>query len=187
MSHPLPVRLRRFTRSLMALLALLLSLTVLPAGVASAQAGDRGARPNLVDLEDEVMCIVCERPLSTSAGDAADDQRSVIQGFIDEGLTKQQVKDRLVAEYGEKVLVEGSSPIAAAAPILAALVGGASIWLLIRRRRSASIRRSDPSVSGDGRPGGDGPAPSPASVEAPTLQEPSAEDDARIDAELSER
>ncbi|MDO9353969.1 MAG: cytochrome c-type biogenesis protein CcmH [Solirubrobacteraceae bacterium] len=162
------------------LLALVLALAVLPASVASAQA-DRGARADLVDIEDEVMCIVCERPLSTSGGDAADDQRSVIQGFIDEGLTKQQVKDRLVAEYGEKVLVEGSSPIAAVAPVLAALVGGVSIWLLLRRRFRTTAREDD----ADAGVSGDGGAPAPA--DAAALPEPTAEDDARIDAELSER
>lgn len=151
--------------------SLALLIVLLTAGTAFGQAG-----ADLVDLEDEVVCIVCERPLSTSSGAAAEDQREVIQGLIDDGLTKQQVKDRLVAEYGEGVLVTGRSPGAAIVPIGAALIGVASIALLLRRRRGQRDGGSDGGAAhGEGpRPGTRRPAASP-------------QDDARIDAELAER
>lgn len=160
------------------LVALVLVFLVLPTAEAMSQ-----AKVDLVDIEDEVMCVVCQRPLSTSGGTAADDQRDVIQGFIDEGLTKQQVKDRLVVEYGKAVLVNDKSPVAAAAPIVAAIVGAGSIVLLLRRRRSG-LSRGEPDedraaaelIPTDAEQG-DPLAPSPTS----------AADDARIDAELAER
>lgn len=171
-----PVRRRRLAKR--GLVALILAFLLIPTAVAGAQS-DRGSRADLVDIEDEVMCIVCKRPLSTSGGDAAEEQRSVIQGFIDDGLTKQQIKDRLVSEYGQKVLVDGTSPVAAAAPVVAALIGAASIWLLLRRRLAGSVRRDDEHgpASDDDRSSGGTPA-------APAA---SADDDARIDAELAER
>ncbi|MEH3052816.1 MAG: cytochrome c-type biogenesis protein CcmH [Patulibacter minatonensis] len=159
-------RLRRL------LAALLLALSV---GTALAPAALANVDP--ADLEDEVMCVVCGRPLSTSSGRAADDQRQVIQGFIDEGLSKDQIKARLVDEYGERVLVDDRSGIAAAAPWIAAIVGLTSIGLLLRSRRQR----------------GESPAPAPANAATPdapaaaAVPVVSADDDARIDAELAER
>ncbi len=140
------------------LTAIVLVGALLPASQARANV-------DLVDLEDEVMCVVCERPLSTSGGEAADDQRALMQRLIDQGLTKEEVKDALVDEYGERVLVHDSSPLAGGGPIIAAVVGAGSIVLLLRRRRSGG-----------------------AVVEPPVAPEdPGADDDARIDAELAER
>ncbi len=161
-------RLRRW------LVALVIVGTVLP--VSQAQ-----ANVDLVDLEDEVMCVVCERPLSTSAGPAAEDQRAVMQQMINQGLTKAQIKARLVDEYGERVLVDDGSPVAAAAPFLAAAVGAGSIVVLLRRRKSGDAETDDDRAAND-RPDDTGDDAGPTS--APHL---SAEDDARIDAELAER
>lgn len=122
------------------------------------------------ELEDEVMCVVCGRVLSTSGGPAADDQRAVIAKLAEEGLTKEQIKDRLVDEYGKRVLVDQQSTVAAAAPWAAALAGLASIVLLLRARRSGRLRGDDDT------PAASAPEPTPLS----------ADDEARIDAELDE-
>ena len=153
------------------LTAIVLVGVLLPASQASANV-------DLVDLEDEVMCVVCERPLSTSGGEAADDQRAVIQRLIDQGLTKEQIKDALVDEYGERVLVHDSSPLAVAIPVIAAIVGAGSIVVLLRRRR----RSDDASEAPDGS--GEAPSHSEQTSDAPAV---SAADEARIDAELAER
>ncbi|MDQ8047379.1 MAG: cytochrome c-type biogenesis protein CcmH [Solirubrobacteraceae bacterium] len=133
------------------------------------------ARASLTDIEDEVMCVVCGRPLSTSGGTAADDERAVIQSYIDRGLDKPQIKEQLVREFGKQVLVDNGSPIAGFAPIVAAVVGVLSIAALLRRR---IVRQRGP---GDAEADGDAPA-----GPAPTA-EPTAADQARIDAELAER
>ncbi len=179
-------RLRRW------LVALVLVGAVLPVSQAQPAAGDPVWPPtdfmapslaladvDLVDLEDEVMCVVCERPLSTSAGPAAEDQRAVMQQLINQGLTKAQIKDKLVDEYGERVLVDDGSPLAAAAPFIAAAIGAGSIVLLLRRRRSDGDGSAETGTDGDAGADGDGAADEAAGI--------SAEDDARIDAELAER
>lgn len=137
------------------------------------------ANVTVVDLEDEIMCVVCERPLKTSGGDAADEQRAVIQRLIDEGLTKEQIKARLVDEYGERVLVQDDSPLTIAAPVLAAAVGAGSIVVLLRRRRRDD-EPGDPAAA----PDGDAAAPDDATADA--TPELSAADDARLEAELAE-
>ncbi len=158
-------------------LALLAALIAVGGGLAPVALG----AVSQTDIEDEVMCVQCGRPLATSSGTAADDERQLIQGWIDQGLTKAQIKDRLVSEYGQRVLVHDRSPVAAAAPWLAALAGIASITLLLRRRG----QRGEPAGAGAGdTAAASGPEPSAGGASVPAL---SAEDDARIDAELAER
>lgn len=152
------------------LAAVLLACALASPGLALAQGTPR---TSVADIEDEVMCVQCGRPLATSSGSAADQQRQLMQNWIDEGLDKQQVKNRLVAEYGERVLVNDRSPIAAVAPWLAALAGIASITLLLRRRTQR-----------DGEPAATASAAASAAEPAARV---SAADDARIDAELAER
>jgi cytochrome c-type biogenesis protein CcmH len=62
-------------------------------------------RTSLSSVEDEVMCVVCGTPLAL-ATDApqANRERALIQSLVDRCQSKDQVKDRLVAEYGSRVL-----------------------------------------------------------------------------------
>jgi cytochrome c-type biogenesis protein CcmH len=82
-----------------ALLAALLLLALLPAAAAAQE-----PRASLPDIEDEVMCVECGTALNISEAPSADRQRAFIRRRIAEGLTKEQIKDALVAEYGRSVL-----------------------------------------------------------------------------------
>jgi cytochrome c-type biogenesis protein CcmH/NrfF len=179
------------TRSL--LVALIAFATFLPATGAQAQttpaptsasAPASASKANLIDLEDEVMCVICGRPLSTSGGAAADDERAFIQTLIDQGLDKRQIKEQMVREYGQDALVEDRSPIAGAAPIIAAVVGAVSIGVLLRRRRTG---RRDELSGSDAAAGSAGPGSDPDAAATHAPAKPTADDDARIDAELAER
>ena len=150
------------------LLAVLLSAFVLlPVGGAAASTTTDTA----IDLENEVMCLSCGRPLSSSGGTGAEDQRALIRRMLDRGMSKQEVKDALVREYGDRVLVQSASPLAAIAPWLAAIIGLASIAALLLRRGRGDRPAGD-SIAGDS------PTPAP--------DELSADDQARIDAELAD-
>lgn len=83
------------------LLGLLLAL--LAAG-APASASGATPRTTLPAIEEQVMCVVCKTPLSVANGPQAEAQRRQIRRLIAAGLTEQQIKDELVAEYGERVL-----------------------------------------------------------------------------------
>jgi cytochrome c-type biogenesis protein CcmH len=62
-------------------------------------------RTTLGDIEDEVMCPVCGTPLGlASEAPQAQDERAYIQQLIDQCKSKDEVKQALVAEYGENVL-----------------------------------------------------------------------------------
>jgi cytochrome c-type biogenesis protein CcmH len=62
-------------------------------------------KTTLGDIEDEVMCPVCGTPLGlASEAPQAQDERAFIQQLIDRCKSKDEVKQALVAEYGENVL-----------------------------------------------------------------------------------
>jgi cytochrome c-type biogenesis protein CcmH len=120
--------------------ALLLTLLVALAAPATAL----GAPASLVDIEDEVMCVTCKIPLNTAEGPQPDRERALIRNLVDEGRTKAQIKDALVAEYGPNVLAlpprDGVGMTAYAVPLalLALLAGGLALLLPRWRRRTAA-------------------------------------------------
>ena len=95
----------------------------------------------LPDVEDEVMCITCGTALNVSQAPSADRQREFIRRRIAEGLTKDQIKERLVAEYGPKVLAEPHQQTSWLVPLILAVLGLATVALTVRRwRRTTELR-----------------------------------------------
>ena len=85
-------------------LAALLAALLLAAPSAAAAAC---RETSVADLEDEIMCPVCGTSLAT-AGDAplAVQQRRLIDRLVNQCKSKQEIKDALVAQYGDSVLAE---------------------------------------------------------------------------------
>ena len=127
----------------MAIVLLVSSLSV--AGNAPA-----AQRPELSDIEDEVMCPVCGTPLALSETPSADRERAIVQRRIDEGKNKDQIKRALVAEFGEEVLAmpsgQGFSLTAYLVPIAVLAVAFATF---------ATLRRQRDTVEPPFRPAGD--------------------------------
>jgi cytochrome c-type biogenesis protein CcmH len=63
-------------------------------------------RASLPDIEDEVMCPICGTLLQLSDSPQAERERDFIRARIDQGQSKEEIKDALVAEYGPEVLAE---------------------------------------------------------------------------------
>ena len=101
------------------------------------------ARTSLPDVEDEVMCVSCKIPLYIAESPQADRQRAFIQGLVDKGLTKDEIKDELVAEYGRNVLAmpedDGVGIAVYVVPILVVLglLGLVAVLVPRWRRRGA--------------------------------------------------
>jgi cytochrome c-type biogenesis protein CcmH len=131
------------------LLTLVLALALL------APAGALAQRASLTDIEDEVMCVTCNVPLNVAESPQADRQRAYIRDLIDQGKTKDEIKDELVGQYGDAVLAtpEGGSFDWAAwaipAALIAALLGGLALlvprW---RKRTPAQAAAPLPALSG---------------------------------------
>jgi cytochrome c-type biogenesis protein CcmH len=105
------------------------------------------ARPTLSDLEDEVVCPTCKVTLAQSDSPVADRMRVFIRARIAAGDSKQEIKDALVAQFGQRVLAvpekRGFDLIAWLLPIggalLAAAVVGAAAWRWSRTPASPSL------------------------------------------------
>ena len=115
------------------LAAVLLALAVAVPAVAAAP------RTTLPDVEDEVMCPVCGTPLNLAEAPQADRQREFIRRLIAQGLTKEQIKSRLVEQYGSEVLAtprrEGFGRLAYVVPLAAGLFAvGLVAGVLVARR-----------------------------------------------------
>lgn len=61
-------------------------------------------RASLMDIENSVMCVVCNEPLAVANSPEAYQERDFIRGLIAKGETKRQIERALVANYGIAVL-----------------------------------------------------------------------------------
>ena len=150
-------------RTALALLAALVAVAAL-APAASAQ-----PRPLATEIESEVMCPVCGTLLELAESPQAQREKAFVARLAAKGKSKDEIKDALVAEYGDAVLAlpqgSGFSLSAYVVPIVAFLVAVAALALGILRWRR-----------GSGGGDADGRMPEP---------DPSDEESARLDADLA--
>lgn len=133
----------------LAALALVLAVALAAAVPAAAAA----PRTSFNDIEDEVMCDVCNVPLNIAEAPRADQQRREIRALIARGLTKDEIKDQLVGRYGPAILAtperRGFALAAYLVPI-AVVVGLVAAGLVLLPR----WRRRQPAEPGIGAPAG---------------------------------
>ena len=96
---------------------------------------------SLPDIEDEVMCVECGTVLSVSNSPVAQQERDFIREQIAAGKDKAQIKQALVAEYGEEVLADpgtgGFNLTLWLVPIVIVLLAVAGIGVAYKRWRGA--------------------------------------------------
>jgi cytochrome c-type biogenesis protein CcmH len=123
-----------------ALLALLL------AAVAAAPSPAAQPQTTLSTMEQQVMCVVCRTPLAVANGPQADAERREIRELIAQGRSEQQIKDALVAQYGDRVLAlpkdDGFNLAVYLVPILALVLALALLALALPRWRRRARERA---------------------------------------------
>jgi cytochrome c-type biogenesis protein CcmH len=129
------------------LAALLTAITLLAAAAPSALAA-ACPRASLPDVEDEVMCLQCGVPLNVAEdAPSARRERAFIAAQIDRCETKAQIKQQLVAQFGDRILAEPHDRSAWLVPALLVAGGGLGVafaaWTW-RRRRAAGAGASTP-------------------------------------------
>lgn len=86
-------------------------------------------------------------------GPQAEREREQIRRLIAQGLTKDEIKDELVAEYGEEVLAapasKGFDLAAWVLPGLGMLVAGVMLSTFVARSRRGGRRRPEPAIGGE--------------------------------------
>jgi cytochrome c-type biogenesis protein CcmH len=89
--------------------------------------------PTLAELEGEVVCPTCHTTLDMSTSAVANRIRVFIRERIAAGDTKSEIKDKLVAQFGQAVLAEppkhGFDLLAWVLPIGGLLLGAAAVGL----------------------------------------------------------
>ena len=128
------------------------------AAVVHAQA-DAALDARLKTLSEELRCLVCQnQTLADSTAPLAEDLRREVRELAQAGKSDAEIKDYLVARYGDFVLYK--PPVKPTTWLLwfgpfAFLLGGALIWFVVLRRRG----RGGDDNHGDGpppaSPGGD--------------------------------
>lgn len=145
-----------------ALLVALAALAVLAPAASAAE-----PRASLIEIEKQVMCPVCGTLLQLAESPQAQREKAFIRRLIAEGKTEGQIKDALVAEYGNEVLAlpqgSGFSLSAYVVPIVAFVVAAIALAIGVMRWRRA---------------GDDGPR-------GPEPTGPKGEDAERLDADLA--
>jgi cytochrome c-type biogenesis protein CcmH len=117
----------------------------------AAPAAAQEPQTSLPDIEDELMCPVCgvSLELATEAPQA-EQMRGFIRDRIDDGQSKEEIKDALVAEFGDEVLAipddKGFDLAAWLVPGAAIVLAGGAIFVGLRRWRRAGRRGAEPSA-----------------------------------------
>jgi len=125
-----------------ALLAVLILALAWPAMAQEAQLADPQLEQRARDLAREIRCVVCQaQSVADSDADIAKDMRILIREQIAAGRSDQEIRDYLVARYGDFVLFE--PPFKASTYVLwigpFALFGLALLGTVVFfRRRAAS-------------------------------------------------
>ncbi len=149
--------------------AALAALLAVAALLAPGAALGATPRTSLSEVSAEVMCPVCGTLLELAESPQAQREKAFISRLVEQGRTKGQIKDALVAEYGTEVLAlpqgSGFDLSAYLVPVIAFIVAVIALAVGVLRWRRAG-QRSDR----DEPPQGGGP---------------SAEDSERLDADLA--
>ena len=118
------------------LLAALATLVAVFAPAATAQ-----QQVTLGEIEEEVMCPVCGTLLQLAEAPQAQREKAFIVRLIEEGKSEEQIKDALVAEYGDAVLAvpkgSGFNLSAYVVPIVAFLLAAVALAIGVMRWRKA--------------------------------------------------
>jgi cytochrome c-type biogenesis protein CcmH len=99
-------------------------------------------------LSQTLRCMVCQNEsIDESNAPLARDLRILVRERIQAGDSDAEVRQFLVARYGEFILLtprfDARTVLLWTAPILVLLAGGAGILLTMRRRRPAPVPLSD--------------------------------------------
>jgi cytochrome c-type biogenesis protein CcmH len=122
-------------------LALILAAALwLPSFAAQA---DAALEARLKNLEEELRCLVCQnQTLADSHAPLAEDLRREVRELALSGKNNTEIKDYLVARYGDFVLydppVKATTWLLWFGPFLALAGGGVAWWMILRRRRAGA-------------------------------------------------
>lgn len=128
-------------------------------------AADVQVEARLMRISEELRCLVCQNEsLAASRADLAKDLRREVRDLIKAGKTDDEIRDFLVARYGDFVLYRPPFKVSTLAlwlgPLALLVVGFAVAAVFVRRRRAAQQavlsaedeQRAEALLKGEDRP-----------------------------------
>jgi len=102
--------------------------------------GDAAMQERVMKLSGELRCLVCQgQSLADSHSDFALDMRRKIQSLMEQGMSDAQVKDFLVARYGDFILyrppLTSTTALVWFGPLILFVLGAGVLLFNIKRRR----------------------------------------------------
>ena len=146
---------RRMYFAMLALCALLALATVPLQAIAQANADpaplqftDTAEERRFHDLVAELRCVMCQnQSLADSDAQIAHDLRREVLELMQSGRSDDEIKDFLVARYGEFVLyrpeLKSNTWLLWFGPALVLLAGGIAVALAVRRRGARVVPEDD--------------------------------------------
>ena len=123
------------------------ALAALTISLLAATAAFADSRPNVADLEAELVCPTCKTTLDQSDAPIARRMKAIIRARVDSGATANEIKAELVDQFGPAVLAEppkhGFDLLAWLLPLVGVAVGAVALGALAL---TWSRRTPDPSV-----------------------------------------
>jgi cytochrome c-type biogenesis protein CcmH len=109
---------------------------------AAPAVADPAAEVRLMTLSSELRCLVCQnQTIADSNADLAVDLRNEIREKIQGGMSDAEIKDFMVARYGDFVLyrppVKAITILLWTGPFLLLAVGGGILFFNLQRRRQS--------------------------------------------------
>ena len=129
-------------KHLIALLLLALAVASVWAKDAAPLADDPVVEPRMLAISEEMRCLVCQNEsLAVSRAELAVDLRRELRELIRQGRTDSEIRDYMVARYGDFVLyrprVKPLTWLLWAGPFVLMIAGIVALMLYLRRRNRA--------------------------------------------------
>ncbi len=129
-------------KRLLVLLLLALALGATWAKDAAPLAEDPVVEQRMLSISEEMRCLVCQNEsLAASRADLAQDLRRELRELIKQGKTDAEIRDYMVARYGDFVLyrprVSPTTWLLWGGPFLLMIVGVIVLMIYLRRRNRA--------------------------------------------------
>jgi cytochrome c-type biogenesis protein CcmH len=124
--------------------ALALAARAATAAEAPQAAADPAVEQRLMDLAEELRCLVCQnQSLADSNADLAVDLRNEVRNQIKAGKSDAEIRTWLTQRYGDFVLyrppLKGATLLLWAGPFLLLIGGVAGLFVALRRRRARIV------------------------------------------------
>ena len=127
-------------KRLACLLLLALAMATGFAKDAAPLAEDPAVEARLIAISEEMRCLVCQNEsLAGSRSDLANDLRRELRTLIKAGKTDQEIREFMVARYGDFVLyrppVKATTIMLWAGPFVLLAFGALTFVVVVRKRR----------------------------------------------------